>query len=422
MSEYQTFGMEDYVYKLPGPRIPERASLKFARKVSSSMLADLITAYSKGELSYQSDILNAFAGLADIMKNDCGIEMCYGLVSTAISNSLLWRLSTPPAPRWTGFPSWSWCGWLGQATVPPCWEGLSAWTTKYTWIHWYLYDGNNQFTLVPQKHWQPPGTEHELGTSTARPEETDDSLLNYFLRSSKKLRPEKLTPGTDITHFDTLRGIVGPSAPAPQYLEFLRKYGFDGATTTSPSILTVKDIEIEPGASLEKHTLYFRTLSTTVYMSPVDPRGHDGLGTCGYVHLYDLLDQHIGTGEITHADVLRSLDVQRNATTEFIEPKTKKIPVHIAILSGPSPYSIDTDLRDSLMIRDGAFLRFYQVMLIRHTSQSSKSVGACGLYERAGLGEIPGPHSRRRGRSEMGGYSSSVTGNRTETGFVLEWC
>jgi hypothetical protein len=120
--------------------------------------------------------------------------------------------------------------------VPPCWEGLSVWTTKYTWIHWYLCDGNNQFTLVPQKHWQPPRTEHDLGTSTARPEETDDSLLNYFSRSSEKLRSEKLAPGTDMTQFDTHRGIVDPSAPAPQYLEFLRKYGFDGATTTSPSI------------------------------------------------------------------------------------------------------------------------------------------------------------------------------------------
>lgn len=67
MSEYQTFGMEDYVYKLPGPRIPERALLKLIGKASSSMLAHLITAYSEGELSYQSDILNAFAGLADIM-------------------------------------------------------------------------------------------------------------------------------------------------------------------------------------------------------------------------------------------------------------------------------------------------------------------------------------------------------------------
>jgi hypothetical protein len=392
VSEYQTFGMGNYVYKLPGARIPERALLKFYGKVSSSMFAYLITAYSKGELSYQSDILNAFAGLADIMKNDCGIEVCYGLVSTAISNSLLWRLLTPPAPRRMGFPSWSWCGWLGRVIVQPRWEGLSVWTTKYTWIHWYLYDGNNQFTLVPQKHWQPLGTGHELGISTAQPEETDDSPLNYFSRLFKKLRPEKLTPRTDMTRLDALRGIVDPSAPAPQYLEFLRKYGFDGATTTSPSILTVKDIGIELGASLENHTLYFRTLSTTVYISPVDPRGHDGLETCGYVHLYDLLDQHIGTGEITHADVLRPLDVQRDATAEFIEPKTKKIPVHIAILSGPSPYGIDADSRDPLMIRFGAFLRFYQVMLLTpHTYQSGKPVGACGLYERVGLAEIPGP-------------------------------
>ena len=417
VSEYQTLGIEDYVYKLPGPHVPDRALMKHVGKRSSSVLGDLITVYSKRELSYQSDILNAFAGFADMMKNDCGVELCYGLVSTAISHSLLWRLSSSPTPRRMGFPSWSWCGWEGMVTAPVCPEGLSAWTTKYTWIHWYLYGGNNQFTLVPQKHWQPLETEHVSGTSTEWLEESDDSPLKFHSRLLKNLKPDKLTPAMGRMRLDTFEGSVDSSAPAPQYLEFLRKHGLDRATTTPPSILTVRDIEIDPGVSPEKHTLYLRTLSTTIYMSSKDPHGYDSLRDCRYVHLYNQLDQYLGVADISHEDVLKSLNVQRDASTALIDLRHKKIPINIAILSGPYAPSSETRRSiwigedvESLIIRARGFLQFYTVMLLmRHTSQNAKSVSVRGLYERAGLGERnPESYCRRHGLAGMGGYYSSV--------------
>ena len=304
--------MEDYVYKLPRPQIMERAFLKFTGKASSSMFTSLITAYSKIELSFQNNILNAFAGLAEMVKNDCGVEVCYCLVSTAISHSLLWKLSTPLTLRQTGFPSWSWCGWLGPIIMQACWEDLSIWTIKYTWIHWYLYGGNNQFTLVPQKQWHAPRTHDDPDTSTAPAEGIDDSPMNFMSRLTKDFKPNKFTPS--MAGFDTLRGNEDLSPPAPQYLELPSKYGPDRGTTAPSSILTVEDIGIKPGTSLENHTLYFRALSTTVYMSPYDPRGHGSLGTSQYVYLYDLQDQYLGAAEITHADALRSFNVRRNST------------------------------------------------------------------------------------------------------------
>jgi hypothetical protein len=129
LSEYQIFGMEDYVYTLPAPLFSDCALVRTAGKQAVKLLDGLIFAYAKKELSHQSDILNAFAGVADMMRYDCEAELFYGLVSSALTNSMLWRLSDPPGSRRTGFPSWSWCGWQGGVDGRSV-ESLSKWTTK----------------------------------------------------------------------------------------------------------------------------------------------------------------------------------------------------------------------------------------------------------------------------------------------------
>jgi hypothetical protein len=386
LSEYQIFGIEDYVYKLPKPPFLDIALVRFLWKFSLDILGGLIMAYSKRELSYQSDILDAFAGVADMARNDSGTELCYGLVSSALTSGMLWRLSASPVSRRTGFPSWSWCGWLGEVVVPTISESLSKWTIKYSWIDWYIYDGNHQFRLLTQKQWQPSNAE--------QPEETDDEL-KFLDRFAQAFPLEKRTPQTDdiSEYLHTKRSET--SASVPQYLALLRKHGFD-STKTNPSSISVKDIQIFPGTSLSKHTLYFKTLSKTVYMSACDPAGRGSSGMCRYVHLYDALDHYLGVAEITHVDViLNSLDVRRHETGDNTQPSTRKVPIHIAILSGPSPPYSETKRNlwlwghlESSAIQAGTNLRFYQVMLLmRHTPKSCKTVGR--IYERVGLGEIP---------------------------------
>jgi hypothetical protein len=131
-------------------------------------------------------------------------------------------------------------------------------------------------------------------------------------------------------------------------------------------------------------------------MSAYDPAGRGSAGMCRYVHLYDASDHYLGVAEITHLDViLNSFDVRRNETGDFTQSSTEMVPVHIAILSGPSPPYSETKRNfwlwghlESLAIRTGVNLRFYQVMLLmRHTPQSRKIVDR--IYERVGLGEIP---------------------------------
>lgn len=187
------------------------------------------------------------------------------------------------------------------------------------------------------------------------------------------------------------------SASIPQYLALLRKHGLD-STNTSPSAFNVKDIRISSGASLSKHTLYFKTLSKTVYISAYDPVGHGSAGMCRYVHLYESSDRYLGVAEITDLDLIRNaLNVRRNGSGDFTQSNTNKFPIRIAVVSGPSSPAPETRRNlwigghlESLVIQTKAELRFYQVLLLmRHITPSCNSVD--GVYERAGLGEIPAP-------------------------------
>lgn len=114
----------------------------------------------------------------------------------------------------------------------------------------------------------------------------------------------------------------------------------------------LKGLESTQAPLWKKRTLHFRILST-VYMSRHDPHGNESLGVCQYVHLYDLLDQYVGAADISHADVLRSLNVQSDTTTEFIDPQSNRILMNIAVLSGL--YLPSSKTRHNIWIGGGGF-------------------------------------------------------------------
>jgi hypothetical protein len=80
---------------------------------------DVIEMYTKKQLSYSVDILNALAGILAVVRNRIGGELVAGCTTRYLDLSLLWT-STEPADRRTAvgaggsvFPSWSWAGWTG---------------------------------------------------------------------------------------------------------------------------------------------------------------------------------------------------------------------------------------------------------------------------------------------------------------------
>jgi hypothetical protein len=394
VSEYQVFGMEDYVYKLPKPAFSGTAMLRFLGKGSSNLLGGVITKYSSRELSYQSDILNAFAGVLDMMKNDLGAEMCFGLLSSALTHEMSWRLSGKSALRRLGFPSWSWCGWLGEAVTPTC-ASLEKWTTQCSWVEWYIYDGNGQFRLLPQNKWQ----EHVRD----EPDVTLASLISTF---KKNARQDKRTRDLDslYEYLDKADSSQPLSNVAPLYVPLLSRHDFD-ENTTSPTMLAIRELKISPDTPLTSHTLYLRTLSTTVSVSVYAPDGNRSPSLCDYVHLYDTSDKYLGAAQVTDASwFTESFDISRNEkgdVTSFIPPSASKRPIHIAMLSGPS--NVDSEARRNiwgseqltwLFAEEGNAKtnpRFYKVILLARPRMLPGSRPVAEVYERVGVGQI---HSR----------------------------
>jgi hypothetical protein len=88
-------------------------------KTDFDVYKDVIEMYTKKQLSFEIDILNALAGIQAVLRNRMGGEFVAGCSTRYVDLSLLWT-STEPADRRTEvgaggslFPSWSWAGWTG---------------------------------------------------------------------------------------------------------------------------------------------------------------------------------------------------------------------------------------------------------------------------------------------------------------------
>lgn len=78
--------------------------------------------YTSRHLTYDSDVLNAFAGMTTILTkriNDSNhqLHQLYGLPTFLFDWALLWECLDPDRRRRSGWPSWAWCGWIGTISM-----------------------------------------------------------------------------------------------------------------------------------------------------------------------------------------------------------------------------------------------------------------------------------------------------------------
>jgi hypothetical protein len=102
----------------------------------------VVETYSKRELRYPNDIINAFAGILRYFGQLLETEMCCGMPKLLMAHSLCWKISSSCRSRngrREGFPSWSWCGWACSVSltqlIPDSWDP-HIWTEFEVWqIH-----------------------------------------------------------------------------------------------------------------------------------------------------------------------------------------------------------------------------------------------------------------------------------------------
>jgi hypothetical protein len=76
-----------------------------------------VEVYSRRNLSFAEDGLNAFAGISKILENDLGTSMFYGLPIKYFELALLWAPKRINLTRRQGFPTWTWAGWSSSVDI-----------------------------------------------------------------------------------------------------------------------------------------------------------------------------------------------------------------------------------------------------------------------------------------------------------------
>jgi hypothetical protein len=115
--------------------------------------------YSSRNLSKPKDIIAAFNGVSNLIGKAMEAPFIFGLPSSHFDLALLWeplrslerrKPKTEEIQDYQGmeFPSWSWCGWMGQpmayksSMIEGCLTNVYDWLMEHTWISWYIRDGH----------------------------------------------------------------------------------------------------------------------------------------------------------------------------------------------------------------------------------------------------------------------------------------
>jgi hypothetical protein len=79
------------------------------------LYASLVHEYSKRELSYDTDVINAFSGISAVLRHFLNSSSVSGLIECVLDVCLLWVPGNSNTHcRNLNFPSWSWAGWRGE--------------------------------------------------------------------------------------------------------------------------------------------------------------------------------------------------------------------------------------------------------------------------------------------------------------------
>jgi len=105
------------------PQPAETAATPYERPEVFEDYAFLTENYTARQLTYASDVLNAFRGATNAIARQMPQEFICGLPSKFLDLALLWmpaernrRRETPPEPKGPLLPTWSWAGWTGPIT------------------------------------------------------------------------------------------------------------------------------------------------------------------------------------------------------------------------------------------------------------------------------------------------------------------
>ncbi|KAK4110886.1 HET-domain-containing protein [Canariomyces notabilis] len=172
--------------------------------------------FTKRNLTYPDDILNAFTGIAQNMRVVFRSGFLYGLTQSELDYCLCWEpagaIKRRICARGAKFPSWSWAGWLGPVHY--------RWKNRLSRVRWVHHETGERLTSDDYRSPSPGNGSETDGRLAWRQEWTDQrarSGFRYFYHSSDqaawfrsptapelaRLQGPNCVPGTQHLQFET---------------------------------------------------------------------------------------------------------------------------------------------------------------------------------------------------------------------------
>ena len=313
-----------------------------------SSFMEYVQAFSKRQLSFDSDALNAFAGIVDFMTNDLYFKTHFGLPLATLDLDILWQ-PCHFLQRRPGFPSWSWAGWKGPILMARAGETLmpgiqhirkrytarTAFLARLFFVPFYTFTQDQQCFML---------------TSVD---------MNRFCRSNYADPMNLYREMTIRDHesaLEALRAPITPAHPPGLYPPVAREKNcsFDPRSATLMPVLAQLNsplakyiVSARPPANvkarLTSQTLLLHTLTTRIHVSTLDPQGSRCkptpspkplLSTTHCIHFYDEHGTSIGLGWLCEEAAYNRLAKICEESGDRERP-ARRPQVEIAFVSGP---------------------------------------------------------------------------------------
>jgi heterokaryon incompatibility protein (HET) len=244
-------------FRLPAPE----ASIEFLPNEDANRLDDqgifakqdfdvfkeLVEMYSKKQLSFSADTLNALAGILAVVRERIGGEIVAGCTARYLDLSLLWT-AIEPADRRTPigaggslFPSWSWSGWSGSKQYVIMEDGKRTYRSLQ---HEYAQSEIHAFSL------------YHHGTLIHVHKASEDMRATEMRNLGTVITPEEETFPRYILYTDSVHhGVAGPDL-GPNVLQFWTEAVESGAFSvrelTGPSLTDIDHANIATKQTVTK--------------------------------------------------------------------------------------------------------------------------------------------------------------------------
>jgi hypothetical protein len=285
-----------------------------------------VETYLDRNLTFDSDVLSAFAGIINEAANK-KLEVHLGLTEKYFGMDMLWM----PC-RWLvrrpGFPSWSWAGWKG----PVICFGTSSeeiWQHRRSWIDWYVFrKSSGAFQLLSSGYSPQQETvivqEEEL--EHQREERIESMRREEYKEQSSD---DQRKPKHSIGH--------GEGALASLLWRLCQ------SNNVAASNERESPYPLYCTPAVNEQTLLFRTLTAYVSISSLNPEGKMSLPprddqltlpSAPSLHLYAPDNTHIGIAwSHTQEFFDKVVSYDKDVVTKY--PNACRLKIEIAFIAGP---------------------------------------------------------------------------------------